>query len=70
MKYLLLLTLSFSILSCGKNPTKCECQDELNKTMSKAVLGVQTESSDLNDKCDRLYGGVEGYINETCPQSK
>jgi hypothetical protein len=70
MKYLLLLTLWFSILSCGKNPTKCECQEELNKTMSKAALGVQSEPTDLNNDCDRLYGGVGGYINEKCPDSK
>jgi hypothetical protein len=61
---------ALTMISCGKNPTKCECIEELNKTMQNSILTGQSETTDLNDKCDRIYGGVEGYINEKCPENK
>jgi hypothetical protein len=69
--FILLSAASLSILtSCGADPTKCECDAELTRLLHSALATGNTETTDLADKCDRLYGGVEGYMYENCPENK
>jgi len=53
----------FLVNSCATDPTKCECKAELDR-----VLRVG-KTSDLSDKCDRVYGEVTSYMYEDCPSS-
>ena len=53
----------FLLNSCATDPTKCECKAELER-----VLQVG-KTSDLSDKCDRVYGDVTSYMYEDCPSS-
>ncbi len=57
------------IASCTSDPTKCECQAELNKVLDNAARTGNPETTDLSDKCEQLYG-VNGFINENCPENK
>ena len=65
-----LVMLVVGLSSCSADPTKCECDAELTRLLESALATGNTETTDLSDKCDRLYGGVEGYMYENCPQNK
>ena len=54
-----ILSLFFTLESCSSDPTKCECQKELEKVFK---TGRTTE---INDKCDKLYPDGD-YIYSDC----
>ena len=66
MKFLFVIGFCCAIVSCGKNPTKCDCKAELEKTMSESAITGRSMISDLNKECDEIYGGAEPYMNEPC----
>ena len=66
MKFLFIVGFCFVILSCSKNPTKCDCKAELEKTLSESAFTGRSMVSDLNKECDEIYGGCEPYMNEPC----
>jgi len=69
MKNLMLFTSMFLVtvfvVSCGSDPTECECQEELDKLLSETARSGNAQGSDLAEECDRLYPNVS-YIDAKC----